>query len=77
MIFWRPDGKEICYLAADGSLMAVETNTTPAFQIGTPKVMFQPPNPTGGGAYGATGNPVQLRNVSRDGERFVFVVPER
>jgi Tol biopolymer transport system component len=77
MISWLPNGKAISYLAADGSLMAVDLTTTPAFHVGTPRVMFKPPSPAGGGPYGATGNPVQLRNVTRDGERFVFVVPER
>jgi Tol biopolymer transport system component len=77
MIFWLPGGNAIVYLGADGSLMAIDIATALAFQAGTPKFMFRPPNPAGGGAYGATSNPVQLRNASRDGERFVFAVPAR
>ena len=74
MIFWRADGREVRYLAADGSLMAVPAATTSATEFGSPRLVFRPPNPGGGGAYGATGNPVQLRNASHDGKRFVFAV---
>jgi serine/threonine-protein kinase len=75
MIFWRQDAKEICYLSADGSLMSVGVTNSPVPQFRTPRLLFRPPNPGGGGPYGATGNPSQLRNVSRDGRRFVFAVP--
>ena len=39
---WRRDGKEIFYLAADGKLMAVETQTTPEFEAAAPKTLFDP-----------------------------------
>jgi eukaryotic-like serine/threonine-protein kinase len=74
MVFWRQDARELCYLGADGSLMAVDVTAAPEPQFGTPRILFRPPNSGGGGAYGATGNPVQLRNVSHDGKRFVFAV---
>jgi eukaryotic-like serine/threonine-protein kinase len=37
---WRRDGKEIFYLASDGKLMAVDVRTTPAFEAGQPKALF-------------------------------------
>jgi len=74
MVFWRQDGAELGYLAADGTLMAVDVTTAPTFKSGTPKPLFRPPNPGGGGAYAVIGNVPQLRNVSRDGQRFVFAV---
>ncbi len=39
---WRRDGKEIFYLAADGKLMAVETQTAPTFEAGAPRALFDP-----------------------------------
>jgi hypothetical protein len=39
---WRRDGKEIFYLAADGKLMAVETQTMPKFEAATPRALFDP-----------------------------------
>jgi Tol biopolymer transport system component len=77
MMFWLANRQAISYLAADGSLMEVDLTGNPAFHVGTPKVMFRPPMAAGGGPYGVMDNPVQLRNVTRDGERFVFVVPEQ
>jgi Tol biopolymer transport system component len=75
MIFWRQDGKELGYLAADGVVMTVEVTTAPTFQTGTPKILFRPPNAGGGGPYAAIGNLPQLKNVSRNAQRFVFAVP--
>jgi Tol biopolymer transport system component len=74
MIFWQQGGKGISYLAADGSVVAVDVATTPTFRVGLPRITFRPQGQGGGGPYGATGNPVQLRNASRDGQRFVFAV---
>jgi hypothetical protein len=44
MAFWRKDGKELYFLAADRSLMAVGVSTAPAFEFGKPKVLFRPPD---------------------------------
>jgi hypothetical protein len=38
---WRRDGKELSYLAADGSLMAVTVTTKPTFEAGTPTRLFE------------------------------------
>jgi hypothetical protein len=68
MIFWRQDGKEMYYLTPDWEVMAVDvTTTTPTFQAGTPRFLFKLPGPVGG-------TPQQWKNVSRDGQRFVFVI---
>ena len=37
---------------------------TPAFSVGTPKLLFKLPGPIGG----------NVGNISRDGQRFVFAV---
>ena len=69
MIFWRQDGKEMYYLTPDWEVMAVEVTTTPTFQAGTPRLLFKLP---GRGPW--FGNPQQWKNVSRDGQRFVFAI---
>jgi Tol biopolymer transport system component len=40
---WKHDGRELYYLALDGKLMAVPVNAGPAFQAGSPSVLFQTP----------------------------------
>jgi Tol biopolymer transport system component len=68
MIAWRQDGKEMYFMTRDWEVMAVEVNSTPIFQTGTPKLLFKLPGPL-------PGNPAQWKNVSRDGERFIFAMP--
>jgi Tol biopolymer transport system component len=67
MAFWRRDGKELYYLGADRSIMAVSVSTSPALEIGKPRVLFHPPEEIAV-APGTS-------SVSRDGERFVISVP--
>ena len=67
MAFWRRDGKELYYLAADRSIMAVSVSTSPALEVGKPKVLFHPAEEVAV-APGSS-------SVSRDGERFVIAVP--
>ena len=67
MIVWRQDGKELYYLTPDWEVMAVDVTTTPAFQAGTPRLLFKLPGPV-------VGNPQQWKNVSGDGRRFVFTI---
>jgi Tol biopolymer transport system component len=69
MVFWRRDGKELYYLAADRGVMAVEVSTTPTFQFGKPKLLFRP------SADILTGVAPGTASVSRDGERFVIAIP--
>jgi hypothetical protein len=38
---WRPDGKELFYLAADRKLMAVEVKGGSTFEASAPRVLFE------------------------------------
>ena len=69
VIFWRQDGKEMYYLNRDQEVMAVDLTTTPTFQAGTPRLLFKLPSP-----LPLVGRVQQWKNVSRDGQRFVFAV---
>jgi hypothetical protein len=73
MIAWRADGKEMYYLhndveTGDAMVTAVDIATSPSFQPGTPKLLFRLP-------VSPQGNPGQWKNVTRDGQQFVFTVP--
>jgi Tol biopolymer transport system component len=70
MIFWRQDGKELFFMTRDWEVMAVDISTAPTLQIGEPRLLFKLSGPL-------PGNPLQWKNVSRDGERFVFAMPMR
>lgn len=72
MIGWRADGKELYFLQpdpqnADLHVMASEVTTTPAFQAGTPKLLFKLAGPL-------PGNSLQWKSASSDGQRFVFAI---
>ncbi len=67
MIFWRQDGKELFYLTSDWEVMAVDVTTTPTFQAGTPRLLFTIPD-------SSEGFPPVWKNVSGDGQRFVFAM---
>ena len=67
MGFWRQDGKEFYYLAADRGFMAVDVSTSPTFEFGKPRLLFRLPE--------ALGVAVGTSSVSRDGERFVVAAP--
>jgi Tol biopolymer transport system component len=59
---WRGDGKEMFYLAQDGTVMATDVNTTAGFKTGTAKPLFKvPPG-------------VVFWDVSPDGTRFLMPV---
>ncbi len=72
MISWRQDGKELYYLTRDWEVMAVDVTTTPTFQAGTPRLLFTLPGPLLPGPL--PGGPARWKNVSPDGQRFVFVI---
>ena len=69
MVFWRRDGKELYYLAADRAIMAVDVTAGATPQFGKPRVLFRPPPEIVPGVAPGTSS------VSRDGERFVIAVP--
>ena len=63
--WWSPDGKEVYYLTPDGKVMVVPVTTSPTFQAGVPKFLFQVP-------------PQNRRSTgihTADGKRFLFPVP--
>jgi Tol biopolymer transport system component len=65
---WRPDGKELFYLASDRTVMAAEVTPGPAFQAGVPKALFDGPVLTG------IGNAPSTRwDVAAGGQRFLMV----
>jgi Tol biopolymer transport system component len=63
---WSRDGDEIYYVAPDGNLMAVPVKTVPAFEAGTPVVLF----PIAGSFDTATRDRF-LVNVPAGGDRIV------
>ena len=67
MGFWRQDGREFYYLAADRGFMAVDVSTSPTFTFGKPRLLFR--------LSEALGVSVGTASVSRDGERFVVAAP--
>ena len=66
---WSGDGKELFYVALDGTVMSVAVSGDAAFQSGIPKPLFKP--------KGFTPVP-SLRNwdASSDGKKFIFVVSQ-
>jgi hypothetical protein len=70
MMFWRSDGRELFFTDTEPDLvvMAVDVSTDTGFQPGTPRVLFHVP----GNALGDLGT---TKYVSRDGQRFVFILP--
>jgi Tol biopolymer transport system component len=70
MVNWRQDGKEMYFMTRDWEVMAVDITTTPTIQVGTPRLLFKLQGPL-------PGNPSQWKNVSADGERFIFAMPAR
>jgi Tol biopolymer transport system component len=71
LIFFRQDGKELYYMGADRGIKSVSVSTAPAFEFGKPRNLFNLPD-----AIPVTGTPGGLGNISKDGQRVVFVVPQ-
>ena len=49
-------------------VMAVDVATAPTFKAGAPRLLFSLRGPL-------PGNPMQWKNVSQDGEHFIFAMP--
>ena len=65
---WRADGKELFYLALDGTLMSVDTVLSPEFRAGAPRGLFKT----------AVDPSATVRShyvVTADGKRFLFLNP--
>jgi Tol biopolymer transport system component len=70
---WRPDGKELYYIALDGKMMGAPV-TVNGIQLepGTPEALFQT-HIVGGGPDAGTG---RQYDISRDGRFLINTVPE-
>jgi serine/threonine protein kinase len=66
---WRRDGRELFYLALDGTLTAVPVKSGPTFEWGAALPLFQ----TGTSPRG--GSPAFSYDVTPDGQRFLFMTP--
>ena len=55
------------YVSADGQMMAVEIRTQPEFAASVPRRLFPSPQ----------SDPFTSYDVTRDGDRFLFIVPDR
>ena len=64
---WRQDGRELYYIAADRSLMAVSVKTEGGFAAGVPDFLFRPSFDPQSVAFGAAYAP------ARDGQRFLII----
>ena len=64
---WRNDGKELYYMSKEFNVMVAKVDTSPAFSFDKPQVMLRPAN----------GVPLNIRDLSRDGERFLVLPPVR
>jgi hypothetical protein len=62
---WAPDGRELFYLRGD-RMMVVDITTRPAFQAGTPRLLFE-------GRFVPSPNGVTGYSISPDGRRFLMV----
>jgi DNA-binding winged helix-turn-helix (wHTH) protein/Tol biopolymer transport system component len=60
---WRRDGRELYFMAPDGSLMAADVTPGPQLSVGPPRALFRLP-----GSHGDW-------NVASDGSRFLIAVP--
>jgi len=64
---WRNDGKEFYYMGQDFNVMVAQVSTSSSFTFTKPQVLLRPPN----------GVPLNIRDMSRDGERFLVLPPPR
>jgi len=67
---WRADGRELFYLSADLSMMAVEVEPGPTFRAKPPRALFQTSAIAPSGAIGG-----QVYDVAADGQRFLIKTP--
>jgi hypothetical protein len=66
---WRADGRELFYLAADGTMMTVAAGAGRSFDAGMPRALFQVD------AWSGTNN--QVYAVTKDGQRFLVNTTSR
>ncbi|HZE90020.1 MAG TPA: hypothetical protein VE404_10745, partial [Verrucomicrobiae bacterium] len=69
---WRKDGRELFYLAPDGTMMSAAVTLAPAFQAAAPVPLFATRlRPTEVWFYGT----MSLYDVAPDGQRFLIANP--
>jgi Tol biopolymer transport system component len=72
--FWRGDGRELYYLTVDGKMMTVSVTADAAhagaLDFHAPEVLFQSP-------IARPNLTIDQYAVTRDGRRFLFIVPRR
>jgi len=68
---WRRDGKELFYMMGNDTMLSVEVNTEGAFTFSKPKRLFALPAMRGNFPEEAPW--LAKYDVTRDGQRFVFV----
>jgi hypothetical protein len=70
LMVWREDGRELYFIDTEPDLkvMAVDISTSSGVQTGAPRVLFDVPGD-------AQGDLATTRYISRDGQRFVFILP--
>jgi Tol biopolymer transport system component len=64
---WRQDGKELFYLALDGTMMALEIKTGAALEPGVPQPLFQ--------TWINVDPGIDQYAVTGDGQRFIVITP--
>jgi serine/threonine protein kinase/Tol biopolymer transport system component len=65
---WRADGKEIFYLSPEGAVMSVQFTPEASTPFSAPVQLFQSP-------LGTPSATIDEFDVTRDGRRFLFIVP--
>src|SRR5262249_8535571 len=66
---WRSDGKELFFLAIDGTMMATAVDTSHDFQAGAPQGPFATSALRSGDTLGSQ------YDVARGGQRFLVITP--
>ena len=65
---WRGDGKEIFFLALDGTMMSADISSGKELQASVPRALFQ--------TQLLKGQDRHVYDVTRDGTRFLIRVPD-
>jgi hypothetical protein len=65
---WRGDGKELFFLALDGTMMAADITLAKEIQAAVPQALFP--------SALLRGNDRHTYAVTKDGKRFLFPVPD-
>ena len=65
---WRRDGKEIFFLALDGTMMAADVTLGKDVQASVPRALFKTPLQKGSDRH--------IYSVTGDGKRFILRMPD-